>query len=84
MVNISRWKVGEGHLKIFVRKHEGQRNLNKDKKILKLAGHRIHKPTNQVLSSDFFHNPGKTDWPATSSFPESSSEGSKNGALEQN
>lgn len=43
MVNVSRWKVGEGHLKIFVRKHEGQRNLNKDKKILKLAGHRIHK-----------------------------------------
>lgn len=37
-----------GNLKISVRKYEGHGNLNKNKNIPRVAGYRIHKPTNLV------------------------------------
>lgn len=49
-------KLGESILKIFVRKWK----CELETQILKLAGHRVHKKANP--SSDFSHNPGKTDW----------------------
>lgn len=37
-----------GNIKTSVRKYEGHENLNKNKNIPRVAGYRIHKPTNLV------------------------------------
>lgn len=58
-----RWEAGRGNLKIFVRKHQGHENMNKNKQILKVAGRGFTKRPGWFFPLTSCHDPDKTGLP---------------------